>query len=271
MFDRILVPLDGSAVAESTLPWVTRILRRSDAEVVLLRVVVPEIPEVDALTPQEKLTQDADAYLGSLIRRVESEGVRVRGIVRVGSAPEEILDVSRSEKASLIAMSTHGRSGVSRWIFGSVAEKVLRSSLLPVLVVRSFGPERAGIRTILVPTDGSSLSMGVLPAVKGLARLFGSRVLFLHVLEQAGSSPMRDVETAMTRAVQECADTGVQATTTMRIGDPAVQVLDACESSDIDLIAMSTHGRSGVSRWVFGSVTEKILRAVFVPMLVVRG
>jgi len=188
LFDRILVPLDGSPLAEAVLPRVTRILRPGETDLVLLRAVVPEVPEVDALTPAAELTRTAERYLREVVSRLHAEGVPARGVVQIGNASEAVVDFAEKERAALVAMSTHGRGGMARWIFGSVTEKVLRCSTTPLLVVRSFGEEcRREIKDILVPTDGSPLSLGVLPAVRDLARHCDGRVQLLRVQERTAA------------------------------------------------------------------------------------
>lgn len=278
LFDRILVPLDGSPTAEAVLGQVERILRRTDSEVLLLRVAPPPMypyTEVPAFLP--RLRDEAELYVKQLAGRLSDRGARAQGIVRVGSAASAILDTAAQEKATLIAMSTHGRTGVARWVFGSVTEKVLRASPVPVLVLRSF---QAGARTteapvsfkkILVPIE--RFHLGIVPHVREVARLFGSRVVFLHVVE-----PGEDPE-ARTKAQAEAQAAGralmeaeIPAVILERPGgDPAEEILRAAVEESAGLVAITTHGRSGVGRWALGSVTEKVLRAATIPLLVVRN
>lgn len=271
MFERILIPLDGSATAEAILPQIRRLLHWEDAEVVLLRAIVPAIPETDYIAPPPELVKGAKEYVAALEKKLADEGVRVRSLVRVGGPGETILDVATEVKASLIAMSTHGRTGMQRWIFGSVTEKVLRASPVPVLVVRSF-QEAQPIRTILVPIDGSDLSFAVLGHARALARLFESSIAVLHVIEEPDRSFVdAQLQKRLTSTIQDLEAAEISVKLIVRNGEPAGQILDVAKEEKADLIAMSTHGRSGLGRWVFGSVTEKVLREAGVPMLVVRA
>lgn len=247
MFSKVLVPLDGSANAEAVLPHVLPLVRKGGGELILLRVV-PEVPEVDALTPPAELIRDAESYLRAL-------NFDARRIVRVGPVTDVIREVSGA--ASLIAMSTHGRSGISRLLFGSVTEEILRTASKPLFVARA--PADREIRTILVPVDGSAHSLAVLDSVRASARLLGARVVLLHVNPEPSWS-----RNEMARIADEL---GVPATILERSGDPASEILRV----SADLIAMSTHGRTGVKRWVLGSVTEKVLRSSEVPLLIVRS
>src|SRR5690349_4797781 len=173
MIERILVPLDGSATAEAALDHLRPLLHVKDSEVLLVQVV-PVLPAFEgawAEAPQAltALQESGEAYVGKIRTRLESQGARVRSVVRVGFPAETILNLAEKEGTTLIAMTTHGRTGLSRWALGSVAEKILRASPVPVLVVRSFvrGPtgepvfaagKDLSFRKILVCVDNSDLS-----------------------------------------------------------------------------------------------------------------
>jgi nucleotide-binding universal stress UspA family protein len=276
MLDRILVPLDGSEAAASILPQVRRILLRRDAEVLLVRALeLP--PSAEAGLGRVPHLQEARAQAETV--RVErallEQGARVRSLLRPGPPADVILGTAEQERASMIAMSTHGRTGIARWAYGSVTEKVLRASPIPVLALRSFegsAPAPAGelaLKRILIAVDAADISLEVVPPAIELAKLFGSSVLLLHVCEgqPACSVPVPQ----LTRAFERFREAGVCAEPAMRVGDPASSILDCCRESGVELIALTTHGRSGVTRWMLGSVAEKVLRAATVPLLLVRG
>ncbi len=282
MLERILVPLDGSEVAEAILGQVCRLLRLKDASVVLFEAVpVPVQPGVEFAPLLSDLKAEAERYIAALVGQLAKEGVKARGVVRVGGEATAILDAAKEEKASLIAMATHGRSGFSRFVFGSVAEKVLRASDVPVLLVRSYkasgvGADRTPVqeipfKKILVPIDGSDKSLSILPHVKAFAKSVGASVLVLGVVEPTSEGKAGEGEPLVRIAVKDLAQAGIPVDPVVRLGDPASEILDATKRHDVDLLAMSTHGRSGPSRWVMGSVTEKVLRSATVPMLVVRS
>jgi nucleotide-binding universal stress UspA family protein len=280
MFDRILVPLDGSDRAERVLSQIARILRRQDSELLLVRSVdVPlSLARIDTAKLEAEETMEAERYLQAVGSRLSTRGVRVRSAVLKGPPALSILDAASREKATMIAMSTHGRGGLSRWILGSVSEKVIRASEVPVLLLRSFRPDLKGspvpvgdgqvpFRRILVPFDGSEESRASLPAVEHFARLCESEVLFLTVVPEPGAAPSEETASLAKRAN----DSGIKARALSLEGDPAGRVLDVAEAEGADLIAMATHGRSGVSRWLLGSVTERVLRSSTTPLLVVRS
>jgi nucleotide-binding universal stress UspA family protein len=278
MFDRILIPLDGSDLAESVLIQVRRLLTRKDAELLLLRVVtLPPSTEGDAGEPLEHLRAGATEYLRNVEGRLAKEGLRVRSTVVEGFPANQILDVAKKEGATLIAMSTHGRTGLSRWVFGSVTEKVLRGSPIPVLAIPSFvgaggdafqrGAKELPFRQIVAPIAAADLSLDVIPPLAEFARVFGSTVFLVNVCEGVECTvPVHQ----MRMAYEMLREGGVAAEPIVKQGDAALQILETSREKGADLIAMTTHGRSGVPRWLLGSVAEKVLRAANVPLLVVR-
>jgi nucleotide-binding universal stress UspA family protein len=302
MFERILIPLDGSPRAELILGQVARILRRKDSELVLLRVV--DIPEASLIEPARKTAYEysrrrervqAHEYVHTLAGRLSEQGVRARGCIAEGSAAPTILEQATHLGASMIAMTTHGRTGLSRWLVGSVAEKIVRSSPIPVLLVRSFRPTPLGdlqpatsqeltFRKILVPTDGSSAAESVLDPAATFAQLFDAKVVLLHVERpmlvpssgEMGLPPVlpptpSEQDPVTAGAAEPFRKLGLATCRRTVAGDAGGAILDQSHSDGIDLIAMATHGRSGVSRWVLGSVAERVLRHAGIPLLLVRS
>ncbi|MBI3854409.1 MAG: universal stress protein [Planctomycetes bacterium] len=275
---KILIPLDGSELAESVLSQVRPLLAREEAEILLLRVVtMPPSVESDAGEPLDLLWSRAVDYLQNLSARLSGEGLRVRTRAVEGIPADEILEAARKEGADLIAMSTHGRTGLARWVFGSVTEKILRASPVPVLAIPSFtgaggdvfptGARQLPFGKIIAPIAATDLSLEILPPLAEFARLFGSKVFLVHVCEgTACAVPIHEMRLAHERLGKA----GVPAEPLLKQGDPASRILEACRDQGADLIAMTTHGRSGLTRWMLGSVAEKVLRASNVPLLVVR-
>jgi nucleotide-binding universal stress UspA family protein len=267
---RILVPLDGSATAEAILPQLRRLLDRHESELLLFHAL-----------PLSPFREDAQAekYLRRISFQLTNEGFPSRTILRSGLAAEAILETAAAERATLIALSTHGRTGVARWVLGSVAEKVLQGSAIPVLVARSFPSpvsrgklESSPVRNFLVPLDGSRLSLAGLDPLLNFARPVDAHVTLLHVAEPSPyEGRWEPTDETLKEADQILRSACVPSTLENRKGDPGEEILKAIEANSIDLVAMTTHGRSGLSRWVFGSVTAKVLRSAPVPLLVVRS
>lgn len=290
MFSRILIPLDGSQLAEAILTQVRQILTRDNAEVVLMQAMEfpgPAYGFHHARPPE--LKEETKQYVHTVAERLRADGVRVQEFVFVEMAAEAILKCSATCKASLIAMSTHGRTGLARWVFGSVAEKVLRESTVPMLLMRSFHRSKAGVpepaptdhapfHKILVPVDTGELTMSVLPYVSDFAKVFDSEVTLLHVVQGTGDASTKEQGTRnMEGAAGKLSSAGVSVVKEVRPPkeehrqDPAAKIVDFAAENDFDMIAMTTHGRAGIQRWTFGSTTEKVLRHATVPMLVIRS
>ena len=149
MYKRAVVPLDGSPVAEAIIPFILEIAGPLDLEVVLLRILQPIPPEVIegsrhvVVEDVQARGMDAEDYLAPIAAELRGKGVRVRTLVRRGEPAAEIVEAAREADADLIAMTTHGRSGLRRLIFGSVAEAVLRRAELPVFLMRMTEAEVA--------------------------------------------------------------------------------------------------------------------------------
>jgi nucleotide-binding universal stress UspA family protein len=282
MLERIVVPLDGSLTAEAVLPQVRRILRRQDSDIILVRAVVPA-PVENSILMTEASIGAARNYIAGIQERLEREGVRVTAEIRVGSAIGVILEVVEEKKATMIAMATHGATGLKRILLGSVAEVVLRKSPVPVFVVRPFWaeedeppdqPETAPFRNLLVPVDGSDLAELALPSALELGRLFEARAILLRVLDESGDqmpADVREAEEHLDAISRTFERRGINTFILVQKGDAVEEILNAARFHHADLIVMTTHGRSGLSRLVTGSVTEQVLRRAMVPLLVVRA
>jgi nucleotide-binding universal stress UspA family protein len=279
--ERILVPLDGSLTAEKVLPHVRRLLRREDSELILVRAVVPPPVEHAALMV-EAAQKAAEEYLEGIRARFEKAGVDAEVVVRLGSPGSVILDVARERKATLVAIATHGSSGVKRLLLGSVAEDLVRHSPVPILAVRPFfeyslaakdGGEFDPVGTILFPVDEVALAAIAIAPVSRLAEMFESRVTLVKVLPSKGGKPASEGAEEAARkdlgsVAKRIGKRGVETRVEVLRGSAVEGILGAATGAD--LIVMPTHGRSGLKRLFLGSVTEEVLRAARVPVLIVR-
>ena len=307
MYRKVIVPLDGSELAEEVLPHVVEMIRGRDSQVYLLSVtpVMRGVarPVVD-LRPdgeeRQRVEQELKEYLRKVASRLESVAAEVEATVRSGRPADEILTFADNVGADLIAMTTHGRSGIRDWIFGSVADRILRGATCPVLLVRAGQTKlRTTYQRILIPLDGSELAEQVLPYVKALirsSRTFPSEevthIFLLSVLTtglgdrtvtlltsyppglQLSSTALRYAEVEMQRYLRSVAavlrDHGVIVHIGVRQGAPAYEILTYAAEVEADLIGMTTHGLSGLSRWVYGNVAGKVLRGAHSPVLLIR-
>ncbi len=205
-----------------------------------------------------------------------------------GAAPAEtIVQVAEARRADLIVMSTHDYAGLTRWLLGSVTEKVLRGATVPVLVTRTELLPRRG----LVPLDGSELAEGALPYAPAVARHTGASVTLFHALQVPELDPrdveyLETIERGLGRQFREVSRIHASEYLKQRLEpfrggevavdfsvveaeDPAAAIVDTAEGQGYDVVVMVTHGRTGLSRWVYGSVTEKVLGAGRVSILTV--
>ena len=288
---KILVPLDGSEFSEKVLPHVETLAKRSGAEVILLRVVPFTWPD-EFLHVREmgnKLDKEASDYLFAINAQLGGKGIKGECCVQEGSVPEVICDFAREKGVDLITMTTHGRGGVKRWALGSVADKVIQTSPVHVFLCRISEKEMAPTHynNILIPVDGSNFSEGTFPQVKYLMELFESKVWFLYVVdtylaesftviknsimgkEKALKGKIKDYFANFEKGLKKTGTTNYEIV--VREGLPAETISDFAEELEIDLIAMSTHGRGGVARWALGSVTDKVVQISSNPVLLVRA
>jgi len=300
MVARILVPLDGSDTAEQAIPCAAMLAGGLPAEMVLFRAVAIEPDAQDALgragvkaaslLPQ--LATEAEDYLRGQVHELRARGLTAQYAFREGPAPEAILDYATSG-IDYIVMAPHGYSGFRRWTHGSVAERVLQAAPVPLFLMRACEAGRAGTheailcRRILVPLDGSRLAEGILPVVSAVARALDSRIILFQVPIAYVSSSMtgdwylpiqgaletaeKDAQTYLDRLAGQLAEEGLAATTALSVGSVAACIVEYAEAHDVDLIAMCTHGRTGLARWALGSVADRVLRAGTTPLLLVRA
>ena len=305
MYNRMLVPLDGSEIAEVVFPYAEELAGRLDLEVVLLHANSSEERGFTAM--QRVYVEWAAAIVRHQSREVQErtgiqpggKAVEVRVELVVGDPAEQILRYADESEIDLILMATHGRSGIRRWAIGSVVDKVLRASRVPILLVRAGIPEEVvhdewSRRTMLVPLDGSMLAESVLPHVKALAKQRGVGLMDVVPLwvcqppvissDYPADMPLSWEEhvrwvTTHSKQVEEQYLTGVQkrlegaglkVRSEVLMGKAADEIVDYADRNPLNLIVMATHGYSGLSRWECGSVADKVLHAVSSPIFVVR-
>jgi nucleotide-binding universal stress UspA family protein len=280
MLEKILVPLDGSPLSDRIVSHLTRLLMRSDALVTLVEVVSSDRVKKDR--SPERVLADSKAHLEKVAAPLRQGGARVETRVLCGDPAERILIESIESGDSLIVMATHGRTGIERWTRGSVAERVLREARVPILLANPFGlddakgPKQLRFAKILVPLDGSEKAAAILPYVARLAQLYEAEVTLHYsipiIAPVEGAPPlvMTDDEARTLLAPFQKRLEGVKTRLSVSVGDPAVAILELAEKDHFDLVAMTTHGRTGFARWVWGSVAEHVLRHARCPLLVHR-
>jgi nucleotide-binding universal stress UspA family protein len=299
MFSRMLIPLDGSKTAEQVLPYARRLATVSHVVVDLLGVVEMtdiagdiasnEAPYAEALI--REAVRNSTEYLENLAKTFRKGRVRYR--VEQGRPEDIIIAAAAADRGTLIAMATHGRSGVTRWLLGSVTEKVLRGTVNPLLVVRAPGDSKtdgeAALSSVIVPLDGSDIAEAVLSWVAALAKALELHVILVRVyalpLATYGGDDyyvpdyieLKDqikdeAEGYLNSTANLLRAQGVAPVSTVVIeGSAADAIISLARKTPDNLVAMSPYGRSGLQRWVLGSVTEKVVRNCEDPVLIVRG
>jgi len=297
MYQRILVPLDGSELAEVALPYAEELAGKLGSEIILIHAAEsPGKGQDEAL--QSYLKRMVNATAQNAMKHVSKLGaheVKVRSQILVGDAAEALIDFAEKEAVELIVMATHGRTGIRRWALGSVATKMVTASNRPMVLIRAKGTrpdvrEQGAVRKTLVPLDGSQTGEAIIPYVRELAsKLKGEVVLFQTIqplynvvvtVEGAIYVPytpeeMKSMVTTAEGYLQKVSGSlsrqGVEATSKVTIGSAADEIIRFADETHADLVAMSTHGRSGIDRWAFGSVADKVLHAGNTPILLVRA
>jgi nucleotide-binding universal stress UspA family protein len=303
MLDQILVTLDGSDFGEHALPFAQAISEKTGAAVNLSHVNCCEEPtdllqntpfQYEGVSMEAYLEKHAETqlkYLGELEGSLQSAlpEVRVDSSLLEGFVTEALERQAKKIDAQLIIMTTHGRTGVSRAWLGSVADSLVRHSHFPLLVIRSledgesFPEPRFG--HILVPLDGSAVGEKILEPTVELGKAMGSRFTLLHVVSPhvtmgarvsplpAGHTTQRkeQAEAYLSGVAERLAKEGIDAEPRLESHfAPARAILTVAEEGDVDLIAIATHGYTGVKRALLGSVTDKVLRAAKWPLLLER-
>ena len=299
MYNKILVPLDGSKLAECVLPHVEAIAAGNKVAVTFLYAIQPL--DVPLTKPEFKSRIESEAraaahdYLKELIANLKYKDA-AQGKVVLGKVADNIVDYATENKMDVIIMATHGRSGVSRWVSGSVAEKVLHASKVPIWLIRACEPSAAYQKiNMLVPLDGSELAEKVLSHVKELTEHFGAKsvdITLLRVCElffppykyppPASLSWEEYLEYETKRCTEICQaylskveerlkNEGLNVRAVTPMGTPADAIVDYANKNAVDLIVMATHGRTGLGRWALGSVADKVVKGATSPVFLVRN
>lgn len=297
MFKRILVPLDGSDLAEQAVAAALPLAEACGADLLLLRsvfLVNMTMPvyahEYNWAWPEysrEAVRAEARTYLDEVSERFATGPVTVEPVVTEGDPASDIVDTAVQHDVDLIVMSTHGWSGMKRWLIGSVTERVLESAPCPVLVARRVGVPAH----IMTPLDGSDLAEISLKPAQALADRTGALLTLMRVVE-APERPEEEGEAErplwqrqeawqqMVNAQREQANSYLhhraqeheeQPPQTMTvIGEPVESILDCARLHSVDLIVITTHGHTGLRRWHYGSVTAKVMRGADCSVMVIR-
>lgn len=290
MFDRMIIPLDGSDLAEAAIAYATLIPSRQVRFLHVQPAPGEALPPPVELAPQQPCVSAesiAHDYLSRATSSFARHGRDIELSVLYGDPAEQIIGAALD--ANLIVMTTRGRGAGGRLISGSVADRVARHAPVPTLVVRGGTRPIAAtpIQRIVVPLDGSTVAERALPTAAILAKELSVPLALVTVAESpeqsdtipdeqpviSGNTDLRGerarIETRLSTTAAKLRHDAVAVTTEVRAGQPAVELIAAITSGDV--IVMTTHGGGGAQRWYIGGVAEKLLRQAPVPVLLVRG
>ena len=308
MFQRILVPLDGSELAEVAFTYAKELAGRLDLDVILLHVSNPALREFVPMhqayveRAAETVKRQAQEIQKKTGVQPGSKPIEVRGELAEGYSADEILRYVDENAVDLILIASHGRSGIKRWSMGNIADKVLRASKVPVWLVRAGVTgetpyDQWPTTAIIAPLDGSELAESVLPYVEALAKQRSTEPVNVSLLRvcdtpvtptyyspEISGVPMNwgeymEQETARCKQVSKeylaevanrLTDLGISVQSEVLVGKPADEIVDYINNNPFSLIVMASHGRSGLKRLVYGSTTESVLLGVSNPILLIR-
>ncbi|MEW6276994.1 MAG: universal stress protein [Candidatus Eremiobacterota bacterium] len=288
----VLVALDGSSFAEQAIPYALAV--RAGRELILMRAsdpyttsMPPELLPGMAVRLAEALAEESRHYLKSVAQLLEARGVPTRLALAGGHPRDAIVEAAREWSADMIVMCSHGRSGVARWLLGSIAEAVLRRAPCPVLLVRAEDRETPlevllehplpCLKSALVPLDGSDHSETALP----LALSFKpERLVLLRATDLPPGDPLDEVdaearegmllqiEAYLRKVAERTRAAGLEVGQRGVDGGAAETILEAADLDRCNLVTLATHGRTGLQRYLMGSVAERVLRHARCPVLV---
>ena len=295
MIDHILVPLDGSPLAECVLPHTVAVGQAMEAKVTLLRAVVREAtPGSQAVDPLSwhMRKSEADSYLTEVAEQIREVGLTVETVLAEGQPAERIIDYARDEHVGLIIISSHGKSGLSRWNINSVVQKVILQAYAPTMLVRAYQAEAEDLTglqyaRVLVPLDGSKRAECTLPWAKSLAEFHESKLLLAHVVsrpEVPRRAPLTDEEKDLVQRLVDlnkqegdaylrdvASRLGSAAEAHLIVSDnPPAALHQLVDEENVDLILMAAHGYSGQARWPYGSIALNFIAYGSKPLLMIQ-
>jgi nucleotide-binding universal stress UspA family protein len=306
LYKRILVPLDGSELAEKALPYAEELAAKLGAEVVILNV---RMPSEDPDNPEHrayisKIAAETEQNIKKLPAYKQGEKVKVASAIIGSSGPlmhtgEHIMEYADKESISLIIIASHGRSGIRRWALGSTAEKIAGDAKCPVLLVRAGAelPKTAHLAHLLVALDGSKQAEAVVEHIEWLVPRLNARVTLLNVVEplyhiypstesmgyfggggiikvpyseEEMKPAMKIGEEYIKNVNSKLTSEGITTGYEVRVGSAADEIIAAEKETGADLVVMSTHGHSGFGRWSHGGIADKVMHGGNIPLLLIR-
>lgn len=300
MYPKLIVPLDGSALSETILPYARLFAKVLHCPVDLLHVIDPETVKTLANpgrgffldVVESDLRRSTKDYVNTVSKSF-ANGPSTSCRIEVGNPAEVIVKLSSQEPNALVAMSTHGRSGIKRWYIGSVADKVLHACTNPLLLIKGSNngrshDGRASVKRLLLPLDGSPVAELALPHAVALAKTLGAQLELMRVYtpltradygerfmpnyDAMGETLKQEARGYLEEQASILKEEGFpDVKCIVREGDAGAEIIDVAHKTKGNLVAMCSHGRSGIGRWVLGGTTDRVVRYSEDPVLVIRA
>ncbi len=284
IYNRVLVPLDGSSAAEFAIRFASDLAVKHEAALILLYLdYLPALVGEAAETSSEDRREQVEAYLDGLRKDLRAVGIRAQvQVVSTRDLSGALMKTIETEHISILVMSTQGRAPMMRWLFGSQVERALNTMPVPVMLVRPM------YQHIVVPLDGSKWSESAIPRAVELARVHDAELVLLHVYQskagdyagqwalagqqQIADQPVEQMREQLLALRNRLRQEGLKAREVLiRGNNPAQAICEFVESEDgISMVVMSTHGRTGLARWLIGSVAQQVIKNARCPVSLVN-
>jgi nucleotide-binding universal stress UspA family protein len=277
MYERIIVPLDGSKLAEAALPYAEELAAKMDSYISLVTVLTPEDAGKEAQN-QAYLTKVADVtryHAEKYIKHKDNESIKVLTSTLTGDPAEEIIKYASKIPYQLIIMASHGRSGLNRWAVGSVADKIVRANISqPVMLIRAKESrsdirEKRILKKALVPLDGSVGSEAVMPYITKMAAKLQMELTLFEVI-QKNNHATSDAEKYLQNWCDNLIKDGAAAKYDVSTGSVADQIINFSDEYAFDLVAMTTQAKTSLNFWTLGSVAQKVFLGGNTPLLLIK-
>ncbi len=292
----LLIPLDGSTLAESVLPYAIQIARKLKISVTLLHLIETGAPE--KIHGQMHLTKPAQAekYLRSISSSEIFKNIDVEIHVHetsVEDVAKSISEHSKELKQDLVIMCTHGSGGIHHILFGTIAQQVISLGITPVMLInplRDFKSQNCRLENFLIPLDGNPEHEHVLDYALWFAKICGAKIHLFSAIPRFGTMSgeftqsnrllpgttsrmmdmlVTDAEEYLTKLKDKLEQSGLKVTSGYSRGDPAEEITEAAKKKKADLIILATHGKKGAEAFWEGSITPKISKSSSIPLLLV--
>jgi len=297
MFEHILLPLDGSSLAERVLPHAAALANAFDSRLTLLRVVYrnENANQQGMINPVEwqMRKSEAIAYLKAVKKCLKDIDLDSDIQVMEGNPAQQIIEFARQENVELIIMSSHGSSGLSQWNINSVVQKVLLKAFMPIMIIRSYQESYESLdglkyKRLLLPLDGSKRAECVLSLAKSISAVHDSKILLTHIVEEPKlprQTPLSDKDQQLVKRLTEInADESEKYLNNLVNQFEDLEVASIIESSKkpttalhnivdrekIDLVLLSAHGYSGENRWPYGNIALNFIVYGTTPLLIIQ-